>query len=72
MFGKWRVTVIALSVALMGLDLWGLYRVFLFLTHQTLLGAVVAGGILFVFLLGLSVVILFFGIISVLIAAFAK
>jgi hypothetical protein len=42
----------------------------LFLTHQYLLGAVVAGAILFVFLPALSVAILFFGVISVIIAAF--
>ncbi|PSN89912.1 hypothetical protein B9Q03_07895 [Candidatus Marsarchaeota G2 archaeon OSP_D] len=72
MFEKWRVVVAVISLVLMGLDLWGVYRIYLLLSHQSVLGAVVADAIIFVLLLLLSAIILFFGVLGVLFAAFAK
>ncbi len=72
MRGKWRVIVAALSLGLMVIDLWGVYRVYLLLSRQTIIGAVVADAIIFVLLLLLSAVILFFGVLGVLLAAFAQ
>ena len=64
--------VAALSLGLMVIDLWGVYRVYLLLSRQTIIGAVVADAIIFVLLLLLSAVILFFGVLGVLLAAFAQ